>query len=81
MEASPIGPVGRLPIVGVTPNVLTEDERRNSEKVYSISQRQKNKNLCDIFTSEHAGVVSLHPCAIAGGYTSKVQRLHLQESC
>lgn len=32
-------------------------------------------------TSEHAGVISLHPCAITGGDTSKVQRFHLQESC
>lgn len=32
------------------------------------------------FTSEHAGVVTLHPRPIAGGDTSEVQRLHLQEA-
>lgn len=34
-----------------------------------------------MFTSEHAGVIALHPCAITSGDTSKVQGLHLQEAC
>lgn len=34
-----------------------------------------------MLTGKYAGVVSLHSCAVTGGDTGKVQRLHLQESC
>lgn len=34
-----------------------------------------------MITGKYAGVVSLYSCAVTSGDTSKVQRLHLEESC
>lgn len=34
-----------------------------------------------VLTGKYAGIVSLYSCAVTGGDTGKVQRLHLQESC